>query len=364
MSAAAETRVAPLGRGLADENTPFIRDAWYVAATSEEVAPGSMLARKLLGERVMLYRRADGGVAALRDQCPHRAFPLSRSALDGDDVVCGYHGFRYGPDGRCKAVPSQATVPASLAVRAFPIIEQAPLIWIWMGDPAQADPASLPAQDWMRPEAGWARSNGYLHVRASYVHLHENLLDLSHLTFLHAKTFGTPDYALAPFETETEGGHIVVRRIVQPTRLPPVYARPLDMEGKDAARIVTSTFVSPAMSISAVVLRNLELPQAERTDHHIRTAQLLTPEDANAVHYHFLIARDFVPGDEEITAFIHRSIRAAFDEDVFALEELTRVRLDSPEQPVREMSVASDRAGVALRRQLRRLAEREQAATG
>lgn len=276
--------------------------------------------------------------------------------------MCGYHGFRYGPDGRCRAVPSQATVPASLVVRAFPVIEQAPLIWIWMGDPALANPALLPAEDWMRADAGWAESDGYLHVGASYVHLHENLLDLSHLTFLHAKTFGTPDYALAPLETETDGGTIIVRRTVQPTRLPPVYAAPLGMEGKDAARIVTSTFVSPAMSISAVVLRNLELPEAARTDHHIRTAQLLTPEDANSVRYHFLIARDFVPGDEETTGFIHRSIRAAFDEDVFALEEMTRVRRESVEQPVREFSVASDRAGVALRRHLRRLAERERSA--
>ena len=359
MSQAAE--LAPStrqGRGLADENTPFIRDAWYVAGLSGEVTETTMLARRLLGERVVLYRRRDGRVAALRDQCPHRSFPLSRGALDGDDVVCGYHGFRFGPDGRCKLVPTQQTVPESLAVRAFATVEQEPLIWIWMGDPANADRTLLPAQDWMGAGLGWARSVGYLNVKASYVHLHENLMDLSHLTYLHAKTFGTPDYARAPFETEIDGGTIVVRRTVAPTRLPPVYARPLDMEGKDAARIVTSTFVSPAMSISAVVLRNLELPEAARSDHHIRTAQLLTPEDANSVHYHFLIGRDFGRDDAETTAFIHRSILAAFEEDVFALEALTRVRQDSPEQPVRETSVATDRAGVALRRHLRRLSER------
>src|SRR5580692_8020051 len=80
--------------GLADENTPFIRNAWYVACFSRDVVPGKIFARRILGENVILYRRTDGTVVAMKDRCPHRSFPLSSSRIDGDDIVCGYHGIR------------------------------------------------------------------------------------------------------------------------------------------------------------------------------------------------------------------------------------------------------------------------------
>jgi hypothetical protein len=146
---------------------------------------------------------------------------------------------------------------------------------------------------------------------------------------------------------------------VQPTRLPPIYANPLGMQNVDAARIVTSTFVTPGLSISAVVLRNLEQPAASRVDHHIRTAQLLTPCDRSTVHYHFVVARDFVIGDDSVSNFILGGIKAAFLEDVFALENITRVRREDPEIHFKERSIRSDRAGVAVRRRLRALAGKE-----
>jgi vanillate O-demethylase monooxygenase subunit len=226
-----------------------------------------------------------------------------------------------------------------------------------MGDAAQRTP--LPAAPWMLEGSGWAISYDYLQVNASYVFLHENLVDLSHLSFLHANTFGTPDYATAPFETEVTDEAIIVRRTVQPTRLPPIYANPLGMQGVAAARIVTSTFLSPGLSISAVVLRNLEQPEHVRVDHHIRTAQLVTPCDRSTVHYHFVVARDFVTDDTDVSEFILQSVKSAFAEDVFALESITRVRREDSDAHFAEKSIASDRAGVMLRRRLRTLAEKE-----
>ena len=350
-----------LAKTLADETTPLIRNAWYVAARSADVSADKPFGRKILGERVVMFRGGDGKPVAMKDRCAHRSFPLSESRIENGEIVCGYHGFRYDHRGRCTGVPSQATPPQGIAVPTFKVVEQEPLIWIWMGDPVLADEAKLPAQPWMLASHGWAGALGYLSVESNYVHLHENLLDLTHLTFVHAKTFGTPDYASAPFETEIDGPTIRLHRTVQPTRLPPVYARPLKMEGVDAARIVTSTFVSPAMSISAVVLRNLELPESERVDHHIRTAQLLTPADQDSLHYHFLIARDFAVEDAETTAFIHKQIVAAFHEDVEALRLIDTVRREDRGREFLEHSVGSDRAGVAMRQLLRRLADQENA---
>ena len=341
---------------LADEDTPFITNAWYVAGLSADFGTERPLGRKILGERLAFYRKRDGQPVALRDRCPHRAYPLSQSTLQDDEIVCGYHGLHYDASGRCTRIPSQASVPKGLAVRAFPLVERAPLVWIWMGDPARAAQTPLPSQPWMEDKAGWTHATGYLTMRCSYVHLHDNLLDLTHLSFLHAKTFGTPDYAAAPADTEFNGEEIVVRRTIQPTLLPPVYARPLKMEGVKAARIVTSTYVSPALSVSAVGLRNLEAPGP---DHHARTAHLITPETSRSLHYHFLIGRDFALDDGETTAFLRKGLAAAFQEDVAALESIQAIRDEEPDPHCRDRSIASDRAGVAMRRQLRRLAEAE-----
>ena len=344
---------------MADENTPFIRNAWYAACFSRDIPPGSLFARRLLGDNVVFYRKTDGTVVAMKDRCPHRSFPLSSGAIDGDDLVCGYHGIRFGFDGACKLVPTQASAPRALRVSTFAVAETAPVVWIWMGDADAARQTPLPPAPWMLDGSGWATSYDSLKVETSYVYLHENLVDLSHLTFLHANTFGTPDYAGAPFDTEITDEAIIVRRTVQPTRLPPIYANPLRMQRVDAARIVTSTFLSPGLSISAVVLRNLEQPEHDRVDHHIRTAQLVTPCDRQTVHDHFIVARDFVTDDQDVSEFILQSIKAAFAEDVFALESITRVRREESDPQFTEKSIASDRAGVMLRRRLQALAEKE-----
>jgi phenylpropionate dioxygenase-like ring-hydroxylating dioxygenase large terminal subunit len=349
---------------MADEDTPFIRNCWYVACFSSDLEEGKLFSRVLLGEPVVLYRLRDRTVVAMKDRCPHRSFPLSAGRLADDEIVCGYHGMRYRSDGRCTLVPTQHRAPSAITIQTHMVVEQAPLVWIWMGDPARAAGSAPPGEHWMRADSAWASSRSYLKVASSYVFLHENLLDLSHLTFLHADTFGTPDYALAPYETHIGGDVIEVKRSVQPTRLPPIYAEPLGLTGVDAARIVTSTYKTPGLSISAVVLRDLTKPEATREDHHIRTAQLVTPCDRGHVHYHFVVARDFATGSEDVTGFIHQSIVAAFAEDVFALESIAKTRQLDPDPHFREFSVASDRAGVTLRRWLlkRALADREPSA--
>jgi phenylpropionate dioxygenase-like ring-hydroxylating dioxygenase large terminal subunit len=346
---------------MADEDTPFIRHCWYVACFSADLEEGKLFSRVLLGEPVVLYRLRDSTVVAMKDRCPHRSFPLSAGRLVDDEIVCGYHGMRYRSDGRCTSVPTQQRAPSAITTQTYVVVERAPLVWIWMGAPDRAATSTPPTEHWMLDDSSWASSRSYLKVASSYVFLHENLLDLSHLTFLHANTFGTPDYALAPYETHINADVIEVRRAVQPTRLPPIYAEPLGLTGVDAARIVTSTYRTPGLSISAVLLRDLTKPEATRVDHHIRTAQLVTPCDRDHVHYHFVVSRDFATGSDDVTDFIHKSLLAAFAEDVFALESIAKTRELDPDRHFREFSVATDRAGVTLRRWLlkRSLAERD-----
>lgn len=347
-----------LQQHLADERTPFVRECWYVAARADEVGR-TPLARTLLGVPVVLYRLQDGTPVALEDRCAHRSFPLSRGTLEGDRIVCGYHGAQYDGDGVCRHVPSQPQVPPGALVRSFPLQEIGHWVWIWMGDPAKADPAKLPQQPWMTDPA-WISSTDRLHLKASHVRLHENLLDLTHLSFLHAKTFGTPDYATAPFETslDEEQGVFSLLRTVMPTRLPPLWARPTGLEGVDAARIAQSTFHTPGLHVVAVRFFACALPEDQQPARAIRTAHIVTPETATSTHYFIQHGRNFGIDDPSITQFMHEQLLKAFQEDVDGMEAL-EARLAGYDEPQPEVQFHADRASLAMRRWLKRRAEAE-----
>jgi phenylpropionate dioxygenase-like ring-hydroxylating dioxygenase large terminal subunit len=359
-----ESRTIKLARAnarmLADDKTALVRNCWYVAGFSHDVKEGELLPRRLLDVNVVLYRDANGQVRALRDRCAHRSFPLSKGKLDNGTVVCGYHGFRYDPSGKCIQVPSQPDrCPAGIAVRSYPVVELRPHLWIWMGDETPADEALIPSTPWLQESKEWAAGHGYLHAKSNYVHLHENLLDLSHLTYLHELTFGTPDYALAPFEIDVGETRFGVRRTVSPTRLPPMYADPTGMQGVDAARIVSSAFVSPALHFTELILRNLTAPEGQRRDFHLKTAHILTPESQGSLHYHFTVVRDFALEDAAMTQALLKGIVDVFNEDIFALETIARIKEEEDDADFHESSVPADRAGVAMRRYLKTLAEKE-----
>lgn len=305
---------------------------------------------------MVLFRRLDGRAVALEDCCAHRSFPLSRGTLDGDTLVCGYHGARYDGEGHCRHVPSQAQVPPGAMVRSFPLHEAGELVWIWLGDPAQADPAAVPHQPWMA-DAAWVSSTDRLHLKASYVRLHENLLDLTHLSFLHANTFGTPDYASAPFEARVDeaAGRFSLLRSVSPTRLPPLWARPSGLDGVDTARVVESTFLSPALHVVAVKFQACALPEAEQPARAIRTAHLVTPESGTRTHYFIQHARNFALDDDDITLFTHAQLLKAFQEDVDGLEAMETL-LDGYRERQPEISFQADCASLAMRRWLKRQA--------
>ncbi len=344
------------GKTLANRQTPFILNEWYVAALGHEIGR-ELKARTILGRQLVLYRQENGEPVALDNRCGHRSFPLSRSSLEGDTIVCGYHGLRYDASGSCVEVPSQCNC-AGISIRSYPLVEQGPVVWIWMGEPDQADPKQIPAMPML--DQGWITSCDYMPLKASYVYLHENLLDLTHLSFLHANTFGTPDYAAAEFDTEISEDRFILKRYVVPTRLPPVWAKPTGLEGRDAARITTSDFVSPALHIVHAQFYDIALPESERPDTRIKTAHIPTPETATSTHYFVVHGRNFAPEDDSITDFMHQQLMAAFHEDIVGLEAMEELLSNmSPEDEFFEISVKSDIASVAMRRYLKRRAEAE-----
>lgn len=336
---------------LADRHTPFVFDAWYVAALSGEVRP-ALLARTLLGKRVVLFRTPDGKPAALDDRCAHRSYPLSAGTLDGATVVCGYHGFRYDAQGACVEAPAIAACPANVGVRSYPLIERGGLVWIWPGEAAKADPELLPALPWTI-EAGWSYFDGYFDLACNYVSLHENLLDLTHIEFLHANTLGrgSPGYAAAPFETEIKDGYYALSRCVQSTRLPAVFARTTGLGDIDtAARAVRSEFLSVGCQQVSATYYDGALPPGDRPEYTATTAHLPTPRDHDSTHYFLLHGWNFGHGDAELPRLMREGLVAAFEEDVkgLGLVQATLEALDQDDD-FYELSIGTDAAAVAMR---------------
>lgn len=338
---------------MADRNTPFITQEWYVVAFAAEITR-SLLKRTVLGRRLVLFRTSAGLPVGLEDRCPHRSYPLSAGKLDGNTIVCGYHGLRFDPAGDCVEVPSQPTCPKGVGVRAYPLVERGPFVWGWFGDPAQADQAAIPATSWLENDQ-WTSSQDYFHLPGNYVSLHENLLDLTHLSYVHADSFGTPDYARAPYDVDQKEGHYRITRSVVPTRLPPVWGRPTGLQHDHAARIATSEFLSPGLHVVSATFYDNDLPPQARPEFRIRTCHVPTPETNGSTHYFIVHSRDFALEDAGVTAFMREQLMLAFAEDVGALSLLEQVLSESAEDHY-ELSFASDAAAVAMRRYLKKRA--------
>ena len=340
----------------------FLRNTWYVAAWAWEVTPQRAAARRLLDEPVLLLRDGQGHVKALADRCPHRFVPLSMGRILPAEagapgrVQCGYHGLQFDFDGRCVHNPRGA-VPKAAAVRPYPVVERHSAVWIWMGDPARAADAPPPHPAWL-DDPQWQRSEERLHLRASYVRLHENLLDLTHLSFLHARTFGTPDYARAPYEVSVDAaaGRFSLMRHVAPTRLPPIWGRPTGLERRDAARVATSTFLSPALHEVQVRFFACDRPEHEQPSQAIRTAHIVTPETSTTTHYFIQHGRNFAQHDPAVTAFMHEQLLAAFQEDIDGLEAIEQNLAAYAPGSAAEISFQADRPSLAMRRWLRQRA--------
>lgn len=336
-------------RQMADRDTPFIDDEWYVVAFASEVER-ALLKRTVLGLRLVMFRTQGGVPVAMEDRCAHRSYPLSAGTLAGDTIICGYHGLRYNSSGDCIEVPSQHACPKGIGVRTFPLIERGPFVWGWLGEPSKADPTRIPATPWLE-DGGWASSQDYFDLPGNYVSLHENLLDLTHLSFVHAQSFGTPDYARAPYEVESKDGCFRITRSVVPTRLPPVWAQPTGLHHDHAARITTSEFRAPGLHVVSARFYDADLPVSSQPVYEIRTCHVPTPQTHGSTHYFIVHSRDFALQDASVTQFMREQLMTAFREDVEVLTRLEEV-LARPDPLRYEISIASDGPAVAMRRYL------------
>ncbi|MCA0243645.1 MAG: aromatic ring-hydroxylating dioxygenase subunit alpha [Proteobacteria bacterium] len=341
-------------------NDGFLRNAWYVIAWDHEIPADGLFARTVLGEPVLVYRTADGGLTALADRCCHRLAPLSAGRKEGDAVRCGYHGLKYGPDGRCIEVPGQDRVPPRARVRRYPLALKNRWVFVWMGDPERADPALLP-DNFSCDHADWCYLPGYMHYQVPWLLIADNLLDFSHLSYVHDKTFGgTPEIARAqPLITEIERGLRIAREVrnVPPS---PYYQsfRPFDTP---INRWIVYDFVLPA----TLLMHSGGRPAADADDDLRRAVQLhscqaLTPETATSTHYFFQESHRADQGDAQTRQRIFDSLLTAFEEDRQMITAQARNLALDPAAPM--LPLAMDAALVRFRRLLQQQLQAEAAA--
>jgi phenylpropionate dioxygenase-like ring-hydroxylating dioxygenase large terminal subunit len=337
----------------ATRNYPY--NCWWVAAFSDEVSR-EMLGRWLLDTPVLLYRRENGTAVALENRCPHRGAPLTLGCLKGDDVQCGYHGFRFASDGTCIDVPSMKTPPTSASVRSFPVIEQAPYVWIYLGDPEKLDLVPPPPVLEWTSDAEFALVHGCMDVAANYMLLKENVLDLTHFGYVHAKSFGITDWVDPPtFSTDgdTTGYHQTFTR----SPLPPIFAEPLGLPPETPFdRDNYGAFVSPALQRAAVDFRD---PDTGELKGRFRIAHATTPVDGTSMHYFWLLGRDHGKSPEML-AQLRAGTEAGFAEDEEMIEAIQATASRDPRgNRAPEISVKMDTAGIEARRIVQRWMEKE-----
>lgn len=333
----------------------YLLNCWYMAAWADELdaTAGRGIVSRTVCELPLVLFRDGARVAALLDTCPHRFAPLSRGQLVEGSIQCGYHGLAFGRDGRCTHNP-HGPITSSIRVRAFPVIEKYHAIWVWLGVPENADSALLPRLAFLDVEAQ-ALATGYVHGAADYLLYVDNLMDLSHVNYLHSSTVGS-DWIVKSTRETTEDEDSVTISWTSRGQSPAPFEVRLGLFGADARldRRTEVQWFAPA---------TLRLTQAATTEGSApvtrNTAHVITPESGKTSHYFYVATRDPSLGDFDARLALERS-RIITTEDNPMLEAI-QARMGTADLfSLGPVSFRIDEGSVLARRRLAARIEREQ----
>ncbi|MCK9509038.1 MAG: aromatic ring-hydroxylating dioxygenase subunit alpha [Pigmentiphaga sp.] len=324
----------------------FASNAWYVAARAEELGE-ALLARSIIGLPVVLYRKADGSPCALLDACAHRLYPLSKGFREGDEIRCSYHGFKFDPLGQCTHIPSSEHIPEQAKVRSFPLVERYDMAWIWMGDPELADPSLIPDCHWLNTGN---KVFYYVHLQADYQLLIENLLDFSHVPFVHADQQGHPELARVVPETEMAGRTVVSKRLMRGSITPSLWADVMGLrQGQPMDHDQVFIFNAPS---SVCIRQKIWASGAEDAAYPFSTSHFMTPDGDGATHYWSWVSLEWNGVSPASLERMDVGAREVAQQDVVALQAQQRTQDQlrrHGERPV-IVSVPFDRGSLLSRR--------------
>jgi len=336
----------------------YLRNAWYVAEIASAVDKG-LVPVKLLGEPVVLYRRKDGTPVALEDACPHRKLPLSMGRIKGDEVECGYHGLTFDCTGACTRVPGAEKIPHVARVRSYPVAERYGFIWVWMGDANLADPAKITHIDfWGEP--GWgANEPDSMMYDCHYLYITDNLLDPSHVAWVHQSSFGGAGTEETPIETTVTDNHVIAWRWMLGTDPAPFYAPLLKFKGKcDRKQHYEMRF--PSLMLARAIFTPAGTGGEGKPLHPdvfiMDSYNFLTPVDEKRTRYFWRQMRNVRPDDAELSRQMNASVRNVFEEDRLVLNAV-QIGMDNKRTPNLDLKI--DVAPLRFRRKLAQMIEAE-----
>lgn len=336
----------------------FIRNRWYVAAWDNEVGD-ELLSRKMCGENILMYRVADGSVVAMRDACPHRLLPLSMGFREGDDIRCRYHGLLIGPDGTPREMPLvNDPVNKKICTPSYQVVEKHRFVWIWIGERDKANPDLIP-DFWPCSTEGWVFDGGYMGVACDYRLFIDNLMDLTHETYVHQGTIGQKELMQAPLETSVDGNRVTLSRWMPEVENPPFWRENLGQDGL-VDRWQVCHFLEPcSVLIDVGVAPAGTGATIEKHDQGVRgfVIDSMTPETETSCHYFWGMARNFDTDDQSVTERIKVGQDTIFNEDIEVLERQQKSIADNQDLPLRVLNI--DSGGAHARRIIERLIKEE-----
>jgi vanillate O-demethylase monooxygenase subunit len=339
----------------------YPKNTWYVACTPDEI-DGKPLGRMICGEKIVFYRGPDNKVAAVEDFCPHRGAPLSLGFVRDGALVCGSHGLEMGCDGKVISMPGQR-VRGFPCIRSYAVEERYGFIWVWPGELDKADPALIHHLEWAdNPE--WAYGGGLFHINCEYRLMIDNLMDLTHETYVHASSIGQKEIDEAPVATKTQGDTVITSRYMENIMAPPFWRAAMrsnnlpDDVPVDRWQICRFTPPSHVMIEVGVALAGKGGYDAE-PQHKASSivVDFITPETETSHWYFWGMARNFQPNDKELTDRIREGQGKIFSEDRAMLEMQQANITKHPERKLLMLNI--DAGGVQSRRLLDKLITQE-----
>jgi phenylpropionate dioxygenase-like ring-hydroxylating dioxygenase large terminal subunit len=337
----------------------FLRNAWYVAAAQSALAHGP-LGTKILGDNIALFLTQSGEPVALEDACPHRRLPLSMGRVVRDEIECGYHGLVFDRVGRCTRIPGAKAIPPTARVRSYPVALRYGLVWIWMGDAHRARSDEIFAIE-HSDEPGWSRNEGgSMVVDCHYLYITDNLLDPSHVAWVHRGSFGNEGYEDATVETRETAQGVIAARWLRDIATAPFYARLVNFTGRcDRLQHYEVRYPSNAFVRAVIAPGGSGGTGRPLSDHALimDSYNFITPLDTQRSHYHWFQMRNFRSEDASLSRTMDDSVRAAFEEDRIILNAVQR---GFAERTSGNIDLAIDRAPLLFRRGIGRRISAEQ----
>ncbi|MEY3520818.1 MAG: Toluene-4-sulfonate monooxygenase system iron-sulfur subunit TsaM1 [Pseudomonadota bacterium] len=342
----------------------FIQNTWYVACTEAELeALGSKpLGRTICNEKMVFFKGPDGQVAAVEDFCPHRGAPLSLGKVCKGHLQCGYHGLEMGVEGKTVHMPGQR-VRGFPAIKSYAVVERYGFVWVWPGDQSKVDESQMPVFEFFENPA-WAYGGGLYHVKADYRLMIDNLMDLTHETYVHANSIGQPEIDETPSETKVDGDQVVLQRHMQGIQAPPFWQMAMSANGLDPQAKVDRwqicRFSPPShvmIDVGVALSGKGGFDAAPEHKAYSVVVDFITPETETSHWYHWGMARQFKPHDTELTDKIRAGQGGIFNEDMEMLQ-LQQVNISKwPERKLLMLNI--DSGGVQSRRIIDRLLAQE-----